>query len=105
MGADLPERPADAEAPRFVIQAFKDPGTAEVPGSDLERLQRMRREHVDRSFAPTAADLRLPAQWLQLRRTTVDPAARAQVDQVAQLLSAGDLAAARSRLRALAGRR
>ena len=39
MGGDLPERPADAGAPGFVVQAFKDPGTAEVPGSDLERLQ------------------------------------------------------------------
>lgn len=39
MGGDLPERPEGAGAPTFVVQAFKDPGTEESPGSDLERVQ------------------------------------------------------------------
>ncbi len=41
MGGDLPERPAGAAVggPRFVVQAFKDPGTQAQPGSDLERIQ------------------------------------------------------------------
>ena len=40
MGGDLPAAPEGGpEAPRFVVQAFKDPGTAELPGTDLERIQ------------------------------------------------------------------
>jgi hypothetical protein len=39
MGGDLPERPADADAPTFVVQAAKDPGTTARPGTDLERIQ------------------------------------------------------------------
>lgn len=39
MGGDLPARPADAGAPSFVVLAQKDPGTADRPGSDLERIQ------------------------------------------------------------------
>ncbi|MFV8753516.1 DUF3604 domain-containing protein [Nannocystaceae bacterium ST9] len=39
MGGDLPARPSDAGAPRFVVSAFKDPGTAEHPGRGLERAQ------------------------------------------------------------------
>ncbi|PRQ02157.1 hypothetical protein ENSA5_26160 [Enhygromyxa salina] len=39
MGGDLPAQPEGASAPGFVVQALKDPGTAEVPGTDLERIQ------------------------------------------------------------------
>ena len=39
MGGDLPEASSDAAGPRFVVSAFKDPGTAEQPGRDLERAQ------------------------------------------------------------------
>lgn len=39
MGGDLPARSEDAGAPGFVVHALKDPGTAEVPGTDLERIQ------------------------------------------------------------------
>lgn len=39
MGGDLPARPSEADAPRFVISAFKDPGTSEQAGRDLERAQ------------------------------------------------------------------
>jgi hypothetical protein len=38
MGSDLPTR-ADREAPRFVLFAERDMGTAEVPGDLLQRLQ------------------------------------------------------------------
>ncbi len=39
MGGDLPPRPDHAEAPIFVVSALRDPGTAELPGSLLQRLQ------------------------------------------------------------------
>lgn len=39
MGGDLPVRSSDAEGPVFVVSAFKDPGTADRPGRDLERAQ------------------------------------------------------------------
>ncbi|MCH2173538.1 DUF3604 domain-containing protein [Myxococcota bacterium] len=39
MGGNLPPPPSDIQAPRFVLAALKDPGTAEHPGTDLQRLQ------------------------------------------------------------------
>ncbi|RMD81615.1 MAG: DUF3604 domain-containing protein [Candidatus Dadabacteria bacterium] len=39
MGADLPERPAGAGAPRFAVWARQDPGTAEHPGTPLQHVQ------------------------------------------------------------------
>ncbi len=41
MGSDLPARPDQSTAigPSLVISAFKDPGTADQPGRDLERAQ------------------------------------------------------------------
>jgi hypothetical protein len=39
MGGDLPPQPADATAPLFVVRALKDPGTAEHPGTPLQRIQ------------------------------------------------------------------
>ncbi len=39
MGADLPPRPTDASAPRFVIAAMRDAGTATHPGGLLQRAQ------------------------------------------------------------------
>ncbi len=39
MGGDLPEQPAGAAAPTFVVQAAKVPGTEAHPGTDLERIQ------------------------------------------------------------------
>ncbi|NVB41028.1 DUF3604 domain-containing protein [Pseudenhygromyxa sp. WMMC2535] len=39
MGGDLPEAPAGADAPVFVVSALKDPGTETTPGADLERAQ------------------------------------------------------------------
>ena len=38
MGGDLPASPAGA-APRFVVSALRDPGTATQPGTKLQRLQ------------------------------------------------------------------
>jgi hypothetical protein len=38
MGADLPARPADG-SPSFVVWAAQDPGTAEHPGTPLQRVQ------------------------------------------------------------------
>lgn len=37
MGGDLP--PPEGEAPRFIVSAMKDPGSAGHPGTDLQRLQ------------------------------------------------------------------
>ncbi len=39
MGGDLPASPDPSTAPRFVISAFKDPGTQANPGVDLQRAQ------------------------------------------------------------------
>lgn len=40
MGGDLPARAeGDGDAPRFMVQAFKDAGTEASPGHDLERVQ------------------------------------------------------------------
>ena len=39
MGGQLPSSPAAAAAPRFALQAFRDPGTAARPGMLLQRLQ------------------------------------------------------------------
>jgi uncharacterized protein DUF3604 len=39
MGGILPERPAAAAAPTFAVSALRDPGTAEQPGTPLQRLQ------------------------------------------------------------------
>lgn len=39
MGSLLRQRPDDASAPRFVLQALADPGTAKSPGTALQRAQ------------------------------------------------------------------
>lgn len=40
MGADLPAAPdRDGAAPRFAVHALRDPGTAERPGTPLDRIQ------------------------------------------------------------------
>jgi len=39
MGGDLREKPADADAPVFMVSALRDAGTAAFPGNGLERIQ------------------------------------------------------------------
>ena len=39
MGGDLPQRPSDASAPRFVLSAMRDIGIPEHPGGLLQRAQ------------------------------------------------------------------
>jgi hypothetical protein len=39
MGGDLPARPAGSGAPRLIASAMRDPGSAEGPGTPLQRLQ------------------------------------------------------------------
>jgi hypothetical protein len=39
MGSDLLERPADAQAPTFVVSALRDPGTTTLRTNALERIQ------------------------------------------------------------------
>lgn len=40
MGGDLSAlRRKDGERPRFLVSALKDPGTADMPGTDLQRIQ------------------------------------------------------------------
>ncbi len=39
MGADLPARPRDAQAPRFLVNALRDVGTEAHPGGLLQRAQ------------------------------------------------------------------
>jgi len=67
---------------------------------DLEILQKMRRKHIDSRFSPTASDLRLPIQLLQLRRTTTRPEDAKQLDRIAELMASGELAQAQSDLNA-----
>ena len=66
---------------------------------DLEVLQRMRRTHLDSTFAGTAADLRLPQQLLQLRRKASTPEHLTELDRIARLIAVGNLSEARSRLK------
>ena len=63
---------------------------------DLEVIQQLRRQHIDRTFSATAADLRLPLKLLQLRRTS--SIHRGEADRIAELLANGELAAARKAL-------
>ncbi len=39
MGGDLPARPAGAKGPVFAVSALRDPGTAQRPGTALQRIQ------------------------------------------------------------------
>ncbi|MEE8312203.1 MAG: DUF3604 domain-containing protein [Candidatus Binatia bacterium] len=39
MGGDLAEAPVGASAPVFAVSALRDPGTAELPGTQLQRIQ------------------------------------------------------------------
>jgi hypothetical protein len=39
MGGDLPKRPRAAKAPTFAALAVQDPGTAQKPGTPLQRIQ------------------------------------------------------------------
>ena len=39
MGSDLPPRSSEGGAPRFLVLAHADPGTAERPGTPLQRVQ------------------------------------------------------------------
>ncbi len=39
MGADLPPRPSGASAPKIIVSAMRDPGTADLPSAPLERIQ------------------------------------------------------------------
>ncbi|MFO0758279.1 MAG: DUF3604 domain-containing protein [Byssovorax sp.] len=39
MGGDLPPHAASSGAPRFVVSALRDPGTAESPGTKLQRVE------------------------------------------------------------------
>jgi hypothetical protein len=39
MGGQLPPPPAAGAAPRFAVHALRDPGTAERPGTPLQRIQ------------------------------------------------------------------
>ncbi|HZT44417.1 MAG TPA: glycoside hydrolase family 71/99-like protein [Chthonomonadaceae bacterium] len=59
---------------------------------DLEITQRLRRKRADPAFAYTAQDLRLPIQlYLQRKKAHGDPARRAKLDKVSQLLFAGHI--------------
>ncbi|WP_210420138.1 glycoside hydrolase family 71/99-like protein [Aquisphaera giovannonii] len=73
--------------------------SAEFGYRDLETIQRLRRERIDRSFAPRGQDLRLVYQLYQLRGLQASrPGMKARLDEVAADLAAGRLARAREAL-------
>jgi hypothetical protein len=68
MGSDLPERPAEAGAPRFAVSALKDSGTRTNPGTPLQRVQiikgwlegdELKEEVLDVAGGPNDADVDL----------------------------------------------
>jgi len=58
---------------------------------DLEIVQNFRCKHVDASFAPTPADLRLPIKLLELRREVSSSAQTSQLKNVSSLIASGRL--------------
>ncbi|MDA7874325.1 glycoside hydrolase family 71/99-like protein [Rhodopirellula sp.] len=62
---------------------------------DLETIQLMRKTRAGGAFRIQADDLRLPAELLTLRHRYKDDAATGQLDQIAELLSSGEVELAR----------
>ncbi|MDB4540652.1 glycoside hydrolase family 99-like domain-containing protein, partial [bacterium] len=62
---------------------------------DLETIQLMRKTKAGGAFRIQADDLRLPAELLTLRHRYKDDAATGQLDQIAELLSSGEVELAR----------
>ncbi len=69
---------------------------------DLEVLQKSRRNHVDASFKPHSADLRIPYQLWRLRRAVQQDTN--QLDDIAESIATGDLQKARSEIKSLSQR-
>lgn len=65
---------------------------------DLEVVQSLRRKHIDPSFEPSAADLRLPRRLFDRRRRASRPAQHRELDRVAGWISSGQRSRARSAL-------
>jgi hypothetical protein len=62
---------------------------------DLEAIQRLRRERIDPSFAPTPDHLRWAHRVFERRRQEASrPGSRARIDEVVRLLASGSFAAA-----------
>jgi len=56
MGGELPPRPATGAAPRFLVMAAYDPGTAEYPGAELQRIQLVKGWYRDRELEERVLD-------------------------------------------------
>ena len=65
---------------------------------DLEVVKSLRRKHIDPSFEPSAADLRLPRRLFDRRRRASRPAQHRELDRVAGWISSGQRSRARSAL-------
>ena len=73
---------------------------------DLEVIQRLRRQFVDREFVAIPEDLRLPYRLYTLRKAVKgQPIVVRDLDQVAQLLSQGSIGAAAQSLDSIERRR
>ena len=98
-------RALESRVPFVQIATWNDWGegtgiepTFELGYRDLEMIQRVRRELLDRSFPFIAGDLRLPHRLLRLRRRTEQRPTTVDLDAISMSLIAGDVAAARRQL-------
>lgn len=103
------ERALQSRAPIVQLVTWNDWGegtmiepSAEYGYRDLEATQRLRRKFFDPGFNYTAQELRLPVQlYLQRKKAHGDPVLRAKLDNVSQLLFAGQIGRARDLLKSL----
>ena len=57
MGGDLRARGIDDEAPRFIVSALADAGTAEYPGNPLQRIQLIKGWYENGELKETVLDV------------------------------------------------
>jgi hypothetical protein len=76
--------------------------TREFGYRDLEVLQRLRGELVDKAFVPDSDDLRLPHRLYLIRRSLASkPALKAGIDEACELLVTGKVKEARAAIKSL----
>jgi hypothetical protein len=100
----------DAKRPWIQLVTWNDfgEGTSIEPARDyeyryLETLQRVRRERIDKNFAFTADDLRLPLRIFTLRKQPLATGQRQRLDRAVDLLFAGKASQAAAAIAELDG--